>query len=489
LKTDRRKNLFFSLSCSIATGIILSFAFPPSATWQIAFLAMIPLLISAGEDSWRNLLSGITAGFVFYVIVLSWLYNVAGPIYLLLALYLSVYWGVFLYLVFALPEKGRIFTAAFVWCLLEIIMSGLLTGFPWLLLGVSQWQNGRILKIAGLCGTYGISFVIVLVNLTVFYAFRKRYVVSFFVSAIVLIGICFLPGQAVYHRISSTGSLNIMVIQPDIDASIEENPYTTLKVVEAVMFENMEKDRRPDIVIWPEGSFPDNIDEYSDVLDGLKTLCKENDFRLILGTFTGTEKAVYNSSLLVGGDSIQVYRKNRLVPYGEFILGGRCRVIRNIYEKIAEYIPVTIPGRELTLFTLGGNKKIAPLICFENVFPDMAGGYVREGGELFVVITNDSWFGRSAGPCQHFAHNALRAAETGRYFVQGSLSGISGVVSPAGVVENTIRQNGEELFVKGALYAAVPLVCGETFYSQTGDIPLFILSVIFTGVILCRHRR
>lgn len=488
MKTDRKKSFFLCLSLSIAGGIILSFAVPPSVRWQIAFFALIPLLLSAEENSGKNFLFGMTAGFFFYAITLFWLYNVAGPIYLLLALYLSVYWGVFLYLVFALPEKGRIFTAAFIWCLLEIIMSGLLTGFPWLLLGISQWQNARILKIAGLFGIYGISFLLVLGNLTVFYALRKRYVVSFLVSVLIFTAVFFLPSEIIYGKIDNAGVLEVMLVQPNIDASLEENPYTTLKTVESVTFENL-KNNKPDIVIWPEGSFPDNIDEYPDVLDGLKLLTEEQGFCLVLGTFSSADGGIYNSAFLVKGDNVQTYKKIRLVPYGEFILGGRYRFIRNVFEGIADYIPATKHGTELTLFTVDGEKKIAPLICFENVFPGMAGDFVRAGGELFVVITNDSWFGRSAGPHQHFAHNVIRAAETGRCFVQGSLTGISGVVSPVGVIENVVRKNGEKLFVNGGLFHNVPLVRGKTFYTQTGDVPLFMLSVIFTGVILCRRKR
>lgn len=486
MKTDRKKSFLFCFSLSVATGIILSFSFPPSGRWYIAFFAIIPLLFSAEEKSWRNFLSGLIAGFVFYAITLSWLYNVAGVVYLLLALYLSIYWGIFLYLIFVLPEKGRVFTSAFIWYLLEIVVSGLLTGFPWSLLGTSQWQNRYLLKVAGLSGVYGISFLVILANLVFFYVFRKRYIVSSLISVIIFIGVFSLPGDTIYRSVTHTGFLNVMIVQPNIDASLQENPYTILKTIELLTFENF-PERRQDIVIWPEGIFPDDIEEYPDVLEGLKAISKSNDFYLMLGTFTGTEKGVYNSALMVKGGEVQVYRKNHLVPYGEFILGARFRVIKNIYENIAGYIPTITPGNALTIFTMDRDRKIAPLICFENIFPEMARDYVRAGGEVFIVITNDSWFGRSVGPYQHFAHNVIRAAETGRYFVQSSLSGVSGVVSPFGTIEDTVQQNGEKLFVKGVLNTSIPLFDGETLYSQVGDIPLFILSVIFMGVILCRR--
>ncbi len=448
---------------------------------------MVPLLLSAKENSGRNLLYGIVSGFAFYAISLSWLYNAAGLFYLMLAFYLSLYWGVFLYLVFALPERGRIFTAASIWVLLEIIKAGFMTGFPWLLLGLSQWQNPFVLKIAGLSGIYGISFLVVLANLTIFYVFRKKYLVSFFVSVIIFTGVFFLPREIVYGRIKDADMLAVMLVQPNIDASMEENPYKTLEAVESITLENL-WNNRPEIVVWPEGSFPENIDEYPDVLERLKLLTAEHGFGLLLGTFTGADDCIYNSALLIAGDSVQSYNKVHLVPYGEFVPGGKCGIIRNIYWKIEEYIPETKHGDAPALFT-AGDIRIAPLICFENVFPDMSADCVKQGGELFIVITNDSWFGRSAGPYQHFAHNAIRAAETGRYFVQSALSGISGIVSPYGFVENYVAEREEKIFVEGVLSGAVPLVKGKTFYSQFGDMPLFILSVVFTGVIICRRKR
>jgi apolipoprotein N-acyltransferase len=486
LKTNR-KSLFLRLFLSILSGIILCFAFPPSVRWQVAFFALLPLLLSAEDNSGKNFLFGITGGFFFYAITLSWLYNVAGPIYLLLALYLSIYWGVFLYLTFALPEKGRIFTGAFLWFLLEIIMTNLITGFPWLSLGLSQWQNFRMLKVAGLFGMYGISALVILGNLTLFYAFRKRYIASLIVSIVVFAAVFLLPSELFYKDKEGKGTLNVMIVQPNVDASKEQSPYAALDALEFLTVDNL-KDRNPDVIIWPEGSFPDNIEKYKDVYEGLRELTGKYNTALIMGTFTSAENEIYNSSLLIEKDRVQIYNKNHLVPYGEFIIGRNNRFIRETFERMAGYIPTTKHGKGLKVFTVRDEWKIAPLICFENIFPCISRDFVQAGAEVFVVITNDSWFDRSAGPHQHFAHNVIRAAETGRYFVQGSLTGISGVVSPEGEIKKTVCRNGEELFVEGVLFQNIPLISQKTLYSQTGDIPLFLISVISIGVILCRRK-
>ncbi len=486
MKTDRKKGLFFSLIFSIAGGVLLSYAFPPFDRWPIAFFALVPLLYSASGNSLRNFLFGTAAGFFFYAFSFSWLYNVAGPVYLLLALYLSLFWGLFLYLVFSLPEKGRIFTAASVWFLLEIIVSNLLTGFPWLLLGLSQWKNAAVLKIAGLSGIYGISFLVVLANFAVFYSFRKKHLLSWLSALAVLAAGFLLPAGIFYGKTNRTGTLSVMVVQPNLNSAEGRSVYSDLNNTGLMTIENL-KDKKPDIVIWPESIFPDDIGAEPEIIEGLKALSAEHGFALILGTFTSSQGDYYNSALLVEGDKISVYRKNHLVPYGEFILGGRFRIIRNIFEKIAGYVPYEKHGSELAVFAAKG-AGVAPLICFENIFPEMTRSLVLEEAEIFTVITNDSWFGMSAGPYQHFAHNALRAAESGKYFVQCSITGISGVVSPSGISESVVEKNGKKLFVEGVLFYDVPLIQGKTPYARAGDIPLFILSLILTGAVLCRQK-
>ncbi len=480
-----RSKILLRIILSILSGVAFYFAFPPFSLWYAGFFALIPLLLSAEENSGRNFLFGMTAGFVFYSAALFWLYNVAGPIYLLLPLFLSLYWGIFLYLVFVLPEKGRIFTAASIWFLLEVIVSNLLTGFPWLILGVSQWQNFYVLKVAGLFGAYGISFLLILGNMTLFYAFRKKHIVSFVLSLALLVSIFILPENFIYERSGSEDALKVMIVQPNVDASVEKSPYTALNTLESMTVVSLQYNK-PDLVVWPEGSFPDNIEKHRDVTENLRHLTGRYNTALIMGTFTSAESGIYNSAVLIEEDRIQVYNKNHLVPYGEFIIGGNCKIIRDIFERIAGYIPTTKHGKELTVFRLKSGNRIAPLICFENIFPSIAGNFVLKGAEMFIVITNDSWFGRSGGPYQHFAHNTLRAAETGKYFVQSSTTGISGIISPDGRIVKTVRKKGEELFVDGILFCRVPMIKNETFYTKVGDIPLFILSVVFTGVILCR---
>ncbi|HOL21327.1 MAG TPA: apolipoprotein N-acyltransferase [bacterium] len=480
---NKRSGLFFRFFLSVISGLLFVFAFPPFDIWQLAFISFIPLISAGRENDYKNFFVGLTAGFIFYSISFCWLYKLAGPVYLLLALYLSIYWGLFLYLVFALPERGRIFTAGFLWFLLEMIVSYLMTGFPWLLSGLSQWKNPYLIKLAGITGIYGLSFLIILGNFTIFYSFRRQYLNSWIISLFLFAAIIFIPPSIFYSPHDYGKSLRVMVVQPNIDA-FNRSPYRDIEKIMALTVKYLNGDR-PDIIIWPEGIYPDIITQNPNLLDNLKKFTKEYNIGLILGTFTGDDSDMYNSAILIEGKSVQIYNKTHLVPYGEFIPGGRLKPISRIFKNMAGYIPYIKKGKEIVPLSFK-DKNIAILICFENIFPEITATLTEKDAEVFIVITNDAWFGNSAGPYQHFAHNSIRAVESGKYFVQCSLTGISGIISPDGTVKNLVKSDGICLFTDGVIFYNVPVIKGKTFYSIFGNIPLFILSIVFTGAIICR---
>jgi apolipoprotein N-acyltransferase len=468
----------------ILSGILFSLAFPPYNLWLLAYVAFFPLLLTAEENNRQNFLLGFICGLTFYSISLFWLISVAGFIYILLPVYLSLFWGIFLYMVFSLSRRGRIFLAACIWFLLEIIIANFLTGFPWLSLGLSQWNNPPVAETARFFGIYGISFILILSNFTVFYAFKRK---NLFSSCLAVVFLCSVLYAAVHIRPADTitGRINILMLQlglPVNGNNVEERINRLIELTQ----ENITADT--ELVIWPESSFSANITDYNDLLHRLENFTHKTGTALILGAITGKENENFNSALFIKNGKTDIYNKRHLVPYGEFIPGGRVGVIRDIYRKLAgDYLPSLKKGENPVAFKLG-KAKIHPLICFENVFPYLLRDYEGEDPCMFVVITNDSWFGETAGPYQHFAHNVLRAAESGKYLVQVALSGISGVVSPHGNVVETINRQGKQLFISGFLRTKVPVTKEKTFYAQVGDKPLFIFSLILSGVLLCRRK-
>lgn len=356
-------------------------------------------------------------------------------------------------------------------------MSNLLTGFPWLILGLSQYKNPFILKIARFTGIYGISFIIIGTNLFLYTILSKNFSYQntlFFLFLLILLSISRIPQEKKFK-----GSLNILLIQPNFlpsQINLDENKDMIIKTLEKNL-----KGKKVDIVIFPEGSYKENIFENRELIEKLKVISNKNKCGIIIGTFIRENGNSYNSSVFINGKKVEIYRKIKLVPYGEFILGERFKFVRDIFLKIAGYKPDLKSGDEFKVFEFK-NLRFSTIICYENVFSEFTEKFLKNGADFFVVITNDSWFGKSIGPYQHFYHNVLRSIETGRYFLQASLTGISGIINPDGEIEKI----AEKLFTSDFLYQNLPIYTYETFYSKYGIFPFFLFSLILTGILLCK---
>jgi len=472
------RKFFLLFVGSVVSGLIFALSFPPFNLCYIGWVGLLPAILISYKFKKLSFLIGFLSGLSFYVFLLSWLYTVSSFFYLLLCVYLSIYWGIFFYLVSKFDYNP--FVAASIWFFMEILIENLLTGFPWLTFSLSQTTNHYIWKLPQFIGSKGISFSLVFFNFFLLSIFLKKFKV--FTLSLCFLIISFLFVYFYNPKVKKSGSIKIMLVQPDVKTSEIKNPETPLKILTEITLKNIKK-FKPDIIIWPEGSYPDNILVEKKIIKKLKYICGKYKFSLILGTFRNEKNKFYNTALFLNKRKIEFYDKTHLVPYGEFIPGGRLKLIKEIFIRYAGYSPEIERGKEIKTFNYRG-VKISPLICYENIFPDITNKMVKKEGEVFVVITNDSWFGGSAGPYQHFYHNVLRCMENGRYFIQCALSGVSGIVSEKGEIVDKINLNE-----KGFLVFNVPLFSTTTFYVKHGDFPLFIFSLFITGVYLCRKLR
>lgn len=466
----------------ILSPVLLYFSFPPFKFWYFALFSFIPVFLICKNNSFLHFFYGLLSGLVFYSLSLYWLKSVAGQIYLLLCFYLSIYWAIFLYLVFSFDIKKIIFLGGCIWVFLEIIVSNFLTGFPWLLLGLSQYCNPYILKIAKFTGIYGISFLVIAFNLFLFTLIKKNFSLQnlFFILFLIFLFLIYkLPERKI-----SKGNLNILLIQPNIIPS-EISTIENKEILISFLNKNL-KDKKIDIIVLPEGVFQDNLFENKDLIEKLKKISIQNECSILFGSFTGLDRNIYNSGVFIKGKKLDVYNKIKLVPYGEFILGERFKFIKNTFLKIAGYQPYLKKGDEFKVFEYK-NFNFSVLICYENVFSEFVNNFLKNGADFFIVITNDSWFGKSIGPYQHFYHNVFRGIETGRYFLQSALTGVTGIVNPEGKIEKILENRGEKLFIEGSLFYSLPVFYYETFYSKYGLYPFILFCLIITGIMICKN--
>jgi apolipoprotein N-acyltransferase len=174
------------------------------------------------------------------------------------------------------------------------------------------------------------------------------------------------------------------------------------------------------------------------------------------------------------GEIESPYRKMHLVPFGEFI---PFRAMLSPFVGVVNEIGDFSSGESYRILT-AGEAKIAVGICYEDIFPRLAAGFISEGANLYVNITNDGWFLDSAGGPQHYAHSVLRAAENRIWVVRAANTGVSAIISPYG------EQTGKTEFLTAAtLSGKINLRDKRTIYTAYGDILIYLLAAMVIAIL------
>ncbi len=505
---------------AVLSGTALVLAFPSFDLHLIAWICMVPFLVSLyGMDEGSAFRAGLLFGLPYFFGTQSWIYysvNHYGGIalvpslliVLLLSLYESLFTGLFGYLLKKLTGKREIpiaLVAAPLWCTLEYARGYLFTGFPWSLLGYTQYKTLPLIQISDITGVYGVSFAVIVVNASLadlFLIKRRREEKVLFpvwkavapsaVTALLILA-AFLYGS---QRMRDFGAeadpaskVRIGIIQGNIEQDRKWNPLYQMEVLETYM-ELSEKalEDRPDLIVWPETALPFYFGRERKFTERLEEFVAEAGVPLLTGTvmvknrpFSENNEGIQvnkrymltNSAVLIdsAGKPAYIYDKIHLVPFGEYVpLKNTLFFLDKIVEGIGDYVP----GEHYVKADTGWGR-FCTIICYEAIFPGLVRKFFRDGGDLIVNITNDAWFGRTSGPYQHFSISIFRAVENRKPLVRAANTGISGFVDARGVV---LKKSG--LFEKAYLTEDVSLYRDyRSFYTKYGDLFSFF-NIIFT---------
>jgi apolipoprotein N-acyltransferase len=498
---------------SLLSAILLVLLFPKYNLEPLAWFALVPLLYALdGKSLLQGFVLGFITGFLSFIGIIYWIvfamhtygnvpFMLSILILLLLVGYLSLFVGTFAFLSrFLLQWFGPhvIMLTPFLWVSLEYLRSFLLTGFPWANLGHSQYLNLPFIQIADITGVYGLSFVILLVNVTFHWILHQWSRKIFPIREVVITLLIFL-GFLIYgyvrmstldRKMSSQTPLDIGLVQGNIDQSIkwdESFQRKTLDIYENLSFKVAE--RKPDLIIWPETATPFFFQAAKEYQPFILDIPKKTDAFLLFGTpsFKLERGKVnhYNSAYLVSpsGDISGRYDKIHLVPFGEYVpLSDLLFFIGSLGEGIGNFKS----GKEFTLLSLPQGK-FGVLICFEIIFPELSRRFVKNGADFLVTITNDAWFGTSSAPYQHLSIATFRAIENRVFIARAANTGISAFIDPKG----RIVQQGR-LFEEEAMNGTIRLMKERTFYTQYGDVFAWICSVftiVLVGYALFQNRK
>ncbi len=483
---------------SLISGILLILSFPNFDLEFLAWVSLIPLFYAIeGKKLYHSFKLGLITGFTSFLGILYWILIAVHTygnvplilsilILLLLVIYLSLFIGSFTLLYRLIQINLRIHFIVFapvLWVSLEYLRSFLLTGFPWANLGHSQYLNLPLIQMAEITGVYGLSFIIVLVNITLYQVFCQ-WINRRFPLREVIITILILLGFLIYgyvsigmvdRQITKNPSVKIGLVQGNIDQSIKWNEsfqQETLRIYERLSLKVAQE--KPDLIIWPETATPFFFQDEKGYQSLIFEIPKKTEAFLLFGTpaykVENGKVNHYNRALLLdpSGKVVGRYDKIHLVPYGEYVPLGEYISLGSLGEGIGNFKP----GNEIFNFSLR-NGKFGVLICFEIIFPDLCRRFVKKGANFLVTITNDAWFGKTSAPYQHFSMAVFRAVENRVFIARAANTGISGFIDAKG----RIIEKGR-LFKEEVMNETIRLSNYKTFYTQYGDIFAWICSLI-----------
>ena len=163
--------------------------------------------------------------------------------------------------------------------------------------------------------------------------------------------------------------------------------------------------------------------------------------------------------LAANGEPVMVYDKRHLVPFAEYAPLPRVPWLGWRFDAPGDYTPGVVP----TIFP--DPAPFGVLICFEAIYPELARDLVRQGARFLLNLSNDAWFGTSAGLEQHLAMTVFRAVETRRGLARATNTGVTALVGPSGRIQARFPTG-----VRGAWVVQVPLRDGLSFYVRVGDL-------------------
>ena len=476
---------------ALGAGAAFPFAFAPYGLWPVALVALFVLHRTAcsAAGRWeavgRCFLFGVGkfGGGAFWIFVSLDAYAGISVAFAcgLFAAFVVVASAVFSLLAFfAAPARHGVLDAlvfASGLCVVEISLSmpwGL--SFPWLHLGYALIDT-PLSVYAPLGGVWAVGFAGAATAVAAGQALQRRW------GALALAAALWCPGLVLdVNGRDAEDSFSVALVQGNVPLEEKWGAGSWESLLGRYLGLS-DGARDADLVVWPESAIPVDVVV---VEDRIAEAAQHLDGRLVFGALEkGTadgSAAIFNVAAALEDGRLSVFRKERLVPFGEYIplrnlLGGALRPLGYPMSSLTPFERFQQPLR------LGG-RTLAAVVCHEVAYPQIVRGRAS-GADLIVVLSEDSWLGDTSGPWQHLQMARMRALELDRYVVRATNDGVTALINSAGsVVEALPRYRAD------VLEGAVVPGDAETTYSRFGVVPVAVLIVLVLGADwLARGRR
>ncbi len=490
----------------LLAAAFFSLAFEPSPLWFLIYF-FVPLFLASvrGLGFREGFRSGWGFGVVTAFLTLYWVVyvNVVGVI--LLILIHSIYYGLVGGVLGSATQKfGRkgFIIAPFLWVGMEYMRGLTQLSFPWQNLSYTQASNTVIVQLAEISGDAVITFFIVLIGLLLYHAYGNLRHMALSISLFVIV-------LLLYTGAYFWGATRFTALNPDFEvAALQGNIPITEK------WQNGRADHNfitydtlcsqaaaagAKLLVWPESAAPMYLNLEPPYMSWIAAMARRNNVDIMTGALhmdraPDGSRRYFNSTYFFTpeGRDPRIYDKHWLVPFGEHMpYAEKIKAIAKFREFVKERLALDIsdfhPGDSLILFESNG-RKFGTLICFEIAYNEFVRDLVNSGADFLTVITNDDWFGETAGPYQHAAIPIFRAVENRVWIVRAANTGISAIFDPFGRVISKTKL-GEQTFLVGKIGHRGEVTLFQKHGALLGKICLAVslLAGIILAVVKKRH--
>lgn len=461
LKALQEKGILKSILLSYVYGLLLLMI---TCFWQLPTLAVeIPRILHR---------YGTFGGIVAFILAAT---VIGAPPYMIFGILMGVGNKV-------MKMKGRRFEETFLYpffvassyTFMEFTRELGTLSFTGARLSDSLFRNVGLIQIASITGTLGLVFLIVLVNSVIFSMWERHGKTrEKLIKTLAMVGFIYMVSSFVSNLIPPDrfpDPVRIVAFQMNLT---QEDKYNSSmgeqveRVIDSMESAYASFGNLPDLYVFPEAVFFDDLNFYRDLKEKLIEEVKKCETAIVIGGIVRKNEN-YNSAIFLKNGEFDYYAKIKLTPFAEilplpFILG------RFSFLRLLGYYS---PGKRYNVFNLG-KRKFSVQICFESFFPQVSRKFVKNGAQFLVIITNDGWFRYSTALTQHFSKAVFRAVENGKYVLQVANTGITGLVDPHGRILKTLDLNSNEM----GLFEVMPND-RITVYTRFGDSLVVIPSIV-----------
>ena len=473
---------------ALIAGLLFPLAFAPYDLWPLLFVSVAAGFwcqqqAGSGKEAF---LRGWLYGLGMFGFGVSWVHVsmndygymplwMAIPFTAIFAAFLALFYGLTFSLSWRLGRSALVFSG--VWLLLDWLRGWLLTGFPWLYAGYALIDT-PLASLAPLGGVWLLTLATVLISATLI-QFRQpgalRWVAAG-LSALVLITATAAHFLTFTH--AAGPDQKVALVQGNIPQDLKWQ--ISMRGETRRIYHELTREIPGDtLVLWPESAMTEFYQNITDFIEDEGAQLADRNGALITGipwrTVSDTGITYRNSIAAIplrdgNNGSERVYHKQKLVPFGEYV------PLQSLIRGLIPFFDLPMSGftpgdpAQPNLQVLG--HTVAPFICYEILYPQLVASRSHDA-DVLVTISNDAWFGTSAGPLQHFQMARLRALETGRWLLRGTNNGVTAVIDHQGRIVDALPQ-----FERDVLFSHYQPRTGITPFMALGVWPWLVLSVL-----------